>query len=74
LKVNNLGKQLEAMGKQTTARLTFTAQSWIISLFFKCPLAYVKLGVICPNSTEIAIVTVLKISLNNYYSYFKHRN
>jgi len=46
-----VGKQLEAMGSQTNARLSFTVQSWLVSLFMNCPPNYY--GVVCPNSTEI---------------------
>lgn len=59
-----MGKELEAMGNQTDARLKFTAQSWIVSLFLDCPKNYEASllegllltflqGVICPNATEV---------------------
>lgn len=51
-----IGSQLQKLGNQSTARLMFTAQSFLISLFFDCPKAYEALGVLCPNETEIAMV------------------
>lgn len=37
----HVGKELEAMGNQTEARLKFTAQSWLVSLYLDCPKNYV---------------------------------
>jgi hypothetical protein len=57
-----LGSQLAAMGNQTSARLSFTAQPWLISLFFDCPQAYQRLGVVCPNATERQMVKVRRMA------------
>uniref|UniRef100_A0A6B2KYN8 P-type domain-containing protein n=1 Tax=Arcella intermedia TaxID=1963864 RepID=A0A6B2KYN8_9EUKA len=50
-----VGKELEDMGNATTARLKFTAQSWIVSLFLNCPSSYEAQGVICPTEAEVGM-------------------
>lgn len=50
-----VGKALEAnyTGPGSPA-LHFTAQSWLIELFLRCPKQYAQVGVVCPNATEIS--------------------
>lgn len=45
-----VGKELEAMGNQTNARLKFTAQSWLVSLFLDCPNNYAVRLILDENS------------------------
>jgi hypothetical protein len=45
-----IGKELSTWSN-STARLHFTAQSWIVDLFVNCP---GDLGLHCPNDTALA--------------------